>query len=59
MSPAVFKDLEPVWAASVAEFPGNRLCDRQPCKPVIVIMGCAVSAKVIKMAWEVVTFTRF
>lgn len=51
--------LEPANAALIAEFLGNQLCDRQPCELVIVIMGCAISAKVIKLVWGEATSTGF
>lgn len=44
--------LEHVSLALIAEFLGNQLCNRQPWKFVIVIMGYAISVKVIKMVWD-------
>lgn len=34
---------------------GNQLWDWQPCTPVMVIMGYAISVKVIKAVWDVLT----
>lgn len=59
MNSLLLKSTQSVLAALMTEFLGNQPCDRQPCKPVMVIMGYAISVKVIKVMWDVLISTHF
>lgn len=59
MNSLLLKSTRSVLAALMTEFLGNQPCDRQPCKPVMVIMGYAISVKVIKVMWDVLISTHF
>lgn len=53
------KSRQSVLAALMTALLGNQLWDWQPCTPVMVIMVYAISVKVIKAVWHVLTSTLF